>query len=423
MSDLYKEDNSERTNMVFAKRVMYRKRARRYAANYSNFVDFNRFEKFLYGRVDRSYLPIVLREENVNLKSFDKTTQQGSQRSMRAFNFVVDAFKDLSLQFEKCALTGKIDPNDPYLSNLTVHAAYESPKVLYDEYKLAYFIGIANSVKKANLKIRNFEDFIFYLLPLLEKAAPRVPFTLPAYIKSRRCPINVSGLAVEIADLNPANDEEKVQLFFNSKNWEFYLNACRSYGFMVDQLMPWRLVADIGSSAMLDYATKYGIKETDQVFYTCNYASDMYYIEMFRKDLLRLYNMCTAVGKTTETEECNGRIINKYVDVRKYTQFELKQAYPPEYFIDLYFKIRFLEDETVFSASKRGALVNDCLAEFKSTRNSTGVIFLFETILNKPFDYRGSLTYNNTKHIPALRDEAPTGTTPPISTGTSGGGY
>ena len=32
---------------------------------------------------------------------------------------------------------------------------------------------------------------------------------------------------------------EKINAFINSPNWEFYLNACRSHGFMVDQEMPW----------------------------------------------------------------------------------------------------------------------------------------------------------------------------------------
>ena len=76
----------------------------------------------------------------------------------------------------------------------------------------------------------------------------------------------MSGLAVEIAAIDASNDDEKINLFTKSKNWEFYLNACRSYGFMVDQMAPWRLVADIGSSEMIKYARRYGMTATDTVF-------------------------------------------------------------------------------------------------------------------------------------------------------------
>ena len=49
----------------------------------------------------------------------------------------------------------------------------------------------------------------------------------------------------------------------------------------------------------------------------------------------------------------------------------------------------------------------------------------FERIINKPFDYRGSITYNNTKHIPArqsLKDEEEGLPTSSSGAGGMGGG-
>ena len=105
-------------------------------------------------------------------------------------------------------------------------------------------------------------------------------------MKNRRTPITITGLAIEIADVNAANDNAKMELFANSINWEFYLTAARSFGFMVDLDVPWRLVADIGSSVMLS-ASRYGASTTDDVLnqYFENDALYQYLLEYPRKNV------------------------------------------------------------------------------------------------------------------------------------------
>ena len=184
---------------------------------------------------------------------------------------------------------------------------------------------------------------------------------------------------------------------------------------------------------MLKYAAKYGITQTDTVFMQ-NYifASDYYYKSLFRRNLLKLYTMCVPASPIATPQECHGNIITNYITARQYTYFDFKVEFGPEYFLRLYFDMRFLESENIYSEAQRIALVTDCMDEWRRTRNSTGIILKFETIINKTFDYRGSLNYNNTKHIPALRDdiedsESESGTTAPIgptvARGASGGGY
>tara|TARA_R110002110_G_scaffold27081_1_gene98897 strand:- start:27 stop:1304 length:1278 start_codon:yes stop_codon:yes gene_type:complete len=401
MSTYYKEKNSESAKELFWKRTVYNAELSSYRATYANLVDFNQGEKFLYGRVDRNFVPFAMGTDE-NIKAFQKTTPAGSQSGITALNFVVDAFNDLSLQFEKCALTNKIDPNDKYLSTLTVHRAYQDPQSMYRKYKNAYFVGIANMFRKSKIKIRNFEEFIFQLMKSLEVSAPTVPFTFPSFVKSRRCPINVSGLAVEIAAIDAGNDDEKINLFTKSKNWEFYLNACRTYGFMVDQMAPWRLVADIGSSAMIKYATKYGINQTDVVFFRNYRPCHATYADLFVDDLLTLYNMC--VKKTiTESQECNGKITTKVTQLPTYTSLDLYRKFGGRYFTKLYCRIRFFEEETTYTENQKNKILRDLLGKSKQMGTSRSMIY-FERIINKPFDYRGSITYNNTKHIPALQE-------------------
>ena len=94
-----------------------------------------------------------------------------------------------------------------------------------------------------NIKFLNFDHFVEKLFPFLKKTMRLNPFTFPAFVKSGYCPINASGLVIEIAnELDHANDVKKMQDFYNSPNWEFYLNVCANFGFMVDRNNPWRLV-------------------------------------------------------------------------------------------------------------------------------------------------------------------------------------
>ena len=227
MSFLYNESNDESTVDLYRKRLIYRARLIERYGDYANLTDFNRGEKFFYGRVNRLFIPLTY-NNGIPLKTFNSAINPTSD--FQAANFVVDAFEDLARQFEKCSMTQKISPNDRFLSNLRVHKAYQEPDLLYSDHLQIHFNAIAADFSSKNVKVKNFDEFIRQLNKRVAKSAPTVPFTQTAYMKSRRCSILSTGLAVEIADLDVTNDDEKVTQFIESPNWEFYLNACRSYG-------------------------------------------------------------------------------------------------------------------------------------------------------------------------------------------------
>ena len=102
-------------------------------------------------------------------------------------------------------------------------------------------------------------------MPMLENAIDRQPFTYTGFIKSRNCTVMNTGLAIEIADLEYTNDVEKIANFRQSMNWEYFVNTCDTYGFMVDYNVPWRIVADIGSDAMLEAARQRGFSNVESI--------------------------------------------------------------------------------------------------------------------------------------------------------------
>ena len=392
MAIYFAENNREGARNLFNKRIIYSAELEKFQKLYPNIVNFNFAEKQLYGKVDRRFVPLVLRDEGfMRLAAFGDGAVGSAGFS--AANFVVDAFKDLAQQFRKCAMAGKIDTTDSYLSDLKVYRAYISPQAVYRGTSQRASARIQSYFLSNNIMVKDFEDFMGHLEAYWEATdLTRSPYTLSGFVKSRFCSIMSTGLAVEIADLDPVNDSAKIEDFVKSKNWQFYVNACRSYGFMVDKNIPWRLIADIGSAPMIEYSKKYNLNNTTAVL-TLGYshAHSVYYPN-FKYYLLSLYNLIKKKNYSQRVRCSNGNIMNKIIKPSTYTKQNFDNLYSEDYFLKRYFQIRFKEEESHFTSTEVEFLIDDALEVYKASGVDKALTYL-EVILNKPFDYRGSLTY------------------------------
>ena len=382
MSLYYKESNDEDLVQLFNKKLIYRSDVLRVSPQ--NVVDFHFGEKYLYGRVGLNYVPIYLFSKS-NLKSFK--TKSG-ESDLKAVNFVVDNFEAMATQFKKRAQMGTIDSTDEYLSNLKIYKAYEDPEVVYTNYLSAYFNAIVETFKTENSKILNFEQFITAFLTYLQAVTDnKLPFTMPAFVKSKLCPLSVSGLVIEIADLKHSNDDQKIKQFVESKNWSFYVNTCNTYGFMVDMNAPWRLVADLDTVSMLAYAFDYGMPSMYAIFSKLYRSPALKSFNNLKLDLLRMYNQVKPTQALFD-DGCTRKIVTP-VD---YTVESLEATYSEQYFLKLYFNIRFMEEESKFSDVEKNKLITEALQIYNFSGKAR-TIAIFERILNKTFDYRGSMSY------------------------------
>ena len=397
----YAESNAGTSKDLFNQRLSYDVKMAR--SSYKNLVNFNFGEKYLYGRVNRFFVPMIVDTNRTPIKKFNNAFV--AAQGFGAIAFVVNAFHDLAQQFQKAAMKGTIDTSDEYLTNLKVHKAYAAPKRLYNNYKKTYFSAIHQTFRKRNIKVKNFDDFIDNLLKVLEDTAPDTPLTQPGFIKSRWATPTCSGLVIEIADLDASNDQEKINRFVNSNNWNFYLNACASYGFMVDREVPWRLVADIGlypqKSPMLEYSGAYGFNTTNQIINIYYKTAHLDYFQNFKKDLFDLYNQ-VKLRDFLVTEQYKGRTISKREKPITYNKTSFFEKFSEEYFLQIYFKIRFLEEESQFTENQQSLMADDCIELYLRSDLAT-CLGSFERILNKTFDYSGSLSYI-VEHLKALKD-------------------
>ena len=108
-------------------------------------------------------------------------------------------------------------------------------------------------------------------------------------MKSSKCSVLNSGLALEIVDLSYTNDESKVTKFIESRNWEYYVNACNDYGFRIDRDAPWRIVMDIGASEVHKISSRYGMYSTPQILNGLYVSAGLKSVGTFGKLLWDLY--------------------------------------------------------------------------------------------------------------------------------------
>jgi hypothetical protein len=376
------------TKNLYNKRLRYKNAVEISTENYSNVVDFNFAEKHLYGRTSRLFVPMVVSDPRTDIINIRGSKFDGN---FRALNFVEESFNEMTYQFKKSVMSKKISAADPYLSELQVYKAYEDPYKLYSEHLKIYKDAIDSIFKDSNTSIINFNDFLAKLMPYLKKTARKQPFTFPAFVKSNYCPAHVSGLVIEIADISPAADVEKILKLTYSPNWEYYLNACRSYGFMVDKLYPGRLVADIASSPMLQKAAVHGIGSTDKILRVVYRPAHRGHYREFRNIMLRFYNQTKYPSFEAVNCGSSRKVSVKTTRPLDYTPAIFRERYSDLFFFRLYCTIRFVEEESPFTDNEKHILLDDCMELFRISPRSA--IDAFERILNKTFDYMGSLSY------------------------------
>ena len=355
---------------------------------YTNLVDFNFGEKFLYGRVRRDFRTIYLNPTSEYLKGLGAIDPQAPPP--QALNFVVDMFDRLNTQFLKCSTIGTIRADDPFLSTLKVYKAYQDPVALHVSYLQRQFGVLSNQLK--GRKFDNLSFFMQEILNLLSQTLKLYPITFAGFVKSRFCPIFTSGLCLEIADSDYFDDQNKIEQFYNSPNWEFYLNACRSYGFMVDKNIPWRIVADIGSSETLNYSKQYGLFDTDGILSIPYQETEIFFFNKLKFYILNLYNQTATTF--SEPYDCNGVQRTRYVQIPEVSIQLFDKQISEAQMLKFYYEIRLLETDKKLSNGEKIKLLNDCMQLYRSFGLARSMN-RFVKIIAQPFDSVGSLSYIN----------------------------
>ena len=434
MSYFFKSDAQDGAKDTYQKSQIYKHSMAPERDAYDNFIDFLDTEKYLYGRVSYKYVPIEMDTNNMPLASLPAgvTSAASEASSIVAASFVSRAFEELRAAYTKKSLSPGFDKENPHISDLVAAQAYVSPQQLYSQHIKKMQDSILESYRRNKIRFSDFDDFLRKIIPTIKRVTKTMPFTYTGFIKSKYCDPRVSGLVIDLVqgvDFN--NDDYKMSLFKNSPNWDFYLNICRSYGFSVDLSNPWRLVADIGSSEMVNYAQQTfgcGFNTTEEIL---SFGYRPAHITFYENFITYLLNMYTVLKSKYEYPEmcADGTLRSRLVDPPDYTSADISSRFlKTQKLLDLYMDIRLIEDENSYSEGD----VKRLKTRIRGAAQMEGpiaAINTFEIFIGQTYDYRGSLTdkINRVKIIKDLEDEdimmGKLDTHGGPSGGSSGGGY
>tara|TARA_R100000278_G_scaffold8504_1_gene10491 strand:- start:1933 stop:3198 length:1266 start_codon:yes stop_codon:yes gene_type:complete len=388
MSQYYAETNGESTMRLFNKRTIYREFLK--AQNHNNIIEMDGAEKILYGKVNKNFIPLVVTKDKLkNLALFDDQSIPPV-----AVNFVADLFNAMADQFKKCVQSGNIRPNDAYLSNLKAFKAYQDPLELYKTYQQQFFNSLAGLLLQEGVKINNFKDMVTAIMPILKSVLRFQPFTFTGFLKSKNCSVMSTGLAIEIADFDYINDHEKIQNFVKSPNWDFFVNTCDSYGFMVDLNIPWRITIDLNADCVLAVTSKY--IETDSADKTLAYFynnSSRYNFSFFKNTLFDLYNFIREEYVELFVCDDTGAIIASAVKPEQYTIDSYNEQFDDSLFVEIYTKLRLYEEMPDLDDEEVAKVVINQLEHFNSNPDLSHLFDFLESQINKTFDTEGCLGY------------------------------
>ena len=390
MSKFYTVSNSESTKSLFYKRNSYKKRM--YDLQENNLIDFQRGENMYYGRIDRQDRAIFLHSNTPGIFK-DIKNSSNINMPMKAVNFVVNNFEKLRLDMLKAAKSGKIPPNDKYLSNLSVYRAFESPLKKYEDYQEIYINKLGQIMRENDYNYINMSQFLPRLMNIFDNTLSSSPITLPGFIKSNLNDIMSTGLAIEIADLKYSNDADKIN-FISSPGWRYFLHACDSYGFTVDMNCPWRIVADINSAIMIQESQNENNLSGELLFSTIYDQAHTQTLGELHSLLSAIYNAGHKPSFFVDEVCTDGTIVKKEITSVRSNPLRILVDYSMNDLMRIYMIIRFHESGFNASISDINKLIDDVIKAISSKNGKKVYFSIFESIMAKTFDKKGSLSYD-----------------------------
>ena len=396
MSEFYAESNDESTIELFNKRTIYRSEILVNSRQQSNnhIRDMNLGELSYYGKMNNYYSPIYTNsDKSSNLK---KLNSSDPKQPLSAYNFVADLFNEMCLKFEQCAMENKISKTDNYLSNLKAYKAYSDPVLVYRQYIEIFGEQLRSIFVRRNVQVEDFAHFMDEFMLVAPSIVDKTPFTFSSFIKSKNNNVFSSGLAIEVADLPYDNDEEKRKQFFESKNWDFFVQACNNYGFIIDYNAPWRIICDIKAPQLNPYMAEYG-HPNGQFLLDMGFDSAMMRsISIMPEIFLDLYN---AVRKPVflKIEKCSdGSILKKKVNSKVFPTVNdvFNEIRTLAYFPIIYMQLRLHEEQVEMPRAKKRKIINDIMTLVNATASYLPIEELFERKINKPFDKKYTFDYH-----------------------------
>jgi len=356
-------DNSSKAKDTFFNRVLYDAYAFSEAGE-MNFEpwstkNFWSLENLFYGRIRETSGDIsIIRPKPEYLLSCKKA-DVGAPAT--ALDFVTDAFEHMLIEHNKSRLQGRILEGSEYLGDISAHSGATDSFQRYNKSmsKLASsFASYCESSKGDLGKVFSFDSFMPFFMEFLGNAIPLVPITKSSYMMSKHSSPMTSGLCVEIASLMHSRDADRSKHFLEDENFHVYRHLAANSGFAIDKNAPWRLVADIASKKMLEFAANRvaGISTAEDVL--DHYFEDIRGVvdefEEFKKMTVRFYNTFNlSFPVVSEKSLDSKRKVSTKLKRRKRQSYEeISESFGNDFWYDKFVRVKNLELDLGYEESE-----------------------------------------------------------------------
>ena len=296
------------------------------------------YDKNLYGRVNRVQDALVVDPERL------KVLKSSGDKQLQVLDFVADAFSDFRKFYMKKVRSGGLSKKTSI--KIKPLSAWIDPQILYHNHmKQVYNKSAALAYNRKDQEITSIDTFMPIFMETLEAVAPRTPISLTSFMTSRYCTPMASGLMIEFDTKPHDSDAGKYKSWVRDPNFRFYANAARLYGFVVDKNAPWRLVADMLSSTMLDYMQKYGTNKYN-CFNKCYYSTHLSDIRKLRSYAYDFYVAYASANPTLAISTVEGGTTKSFFNIRSVPSIdEYYEKYNTEFWVGAYYRLRAQEME------------------------------------------------------------------------------
>ena len=343
-----------------------------YPKEYTNIIDFWK-NSALYGKVNTDLNSIILNTNNLKVL---KTSNINQANQFYAMSFVADAFNEMVVEFQRADQLSSIPKSK--LNPLKIVRATIIPQNNYNE-TIRLFLDTSFDQNKLRNKITNLNDFLNEFCFLMGSTSLYVSQT--SFIMSNVASPTVTGLVVELSNLNNGDDQQKVNQYLNDPNYEFLINTAEKYSFFVDKNAPWRLVFNLSTNYALEKMKQNNFNSLDEMFanaYTTTYTTDW---KVLKDTLIQYYNDKVFVKNKIQNPVLNneGQIVSQTIN----KQIINNNTYDDLFWIKMYYYVRLREEDFRINQNQFENKINRLTAIYNSSGEKAALEYINKD--TKPF--------------------------------------
>lgn len=361
MTIIIKDSNDYNAKELFDSRETFKNKT------YNHIVEKNKdilyehfFENQFYGKVDSYGNSIFVSEK------FLKGLKNPNNSLILAQDFVAYAFSDLADYFKSAYRLRKIKREGSPLAQIQPANAFSSMHKAYANYLSNVNLVLIEYLKELKLEksILRFEDYTKYFLNFLSSQKGLIIFTRSKFIKSKFTNHLASGLSISLDGESHDNDLAKYNKFALDPNFQFFLESCRRFCFLVDKNAPWTIHFDLVSvtDQRSVYFNKFGIKDVEDVYNKRFYKAFFTDIKILKTFLHHAYTSFilndSNLVKITDVKECGSPIIMRE-ERQEVTLSDVETKFEDMFWFKLYFNIRLLEEQIELNEAKHRKVLLD----------------------------------------------------------------